>query len=162
MKIMQELNIADIKLLCRTNQYINKICHQKDFWHNKLLNDHLPIPDSFKNLQGVNWIKVYDIINNINNILFFRGNDYKIGVKLNVINPTYYMNLIKKYDINIDSEVYGGHVYKMALDKYEGSFGIAIQVNNYIIQGYDLSSHQVFNFLFDAMLSDAILTLNIK
>jgi hypothetical protein len=65
---MLNLPIDKLKILCLTNKYAHQLCQDKFFWLDKFKFDEFIIPDEVRQLQDVNWFKIYRILNFISNI----------------------------------------------------------------------------------------------
>ncbi len=77
--ILNELNIKDLSIVCRSNKYTQQLC-SKEFWVQKFKNENLPL--YIENLTATQWLEKYK------------------KIKLSMINAKY---ALKTYDIQYEN-----------------------------------------------------------
>lgn len=90
-QILLYSDIEDVETYCRTAKY-HQLCHNRQFWIDKLINDQLFIPTI---LDYVNGIKSYKILKQITFHLKNSNNEERVYTEIN----GNLLMLLKKYNM---------------------------------------------------------------
>jgi hypothetical protein len=165
--IMMHMNIEELRFFCQTNKYANLLCHNKNFWLEKILYDGLVLPENIMIIENTNWFKIYDTLNLITEYTDINPHEI-ISYNINLSKKNLFFKLLDQYDIaysdNVENNVNLNAIiywYSPKNDVYE----IAYEINiNYelIIDITEISHEQLINFLTNAMLNNIIFNPSIK
>lgn len=98
--ILNQLEVQDLSIICRTNKYAQQLCYNKDFWKLKFKNENLPYTSSPNSL--IQWLDLYKMVieakQNAIDILLI--NEIEKGV-INIINPIHNEDFLSSFILKI-------------------------------------------------------------
>ena len=132
--IMFQLPLADIKSLCVTMQVGNKICHSRQFWHDKMIKDQLMI----KNILDYS-LERYELLQRLKEkaINDMTTNNYKI--------PQYVPTVLLPDKLRV--KIPEHNIEKLKVSKMMGKYVLGAETNSGHY-GAVISSDEMLYFLF--------------
>ncbi len=143
---MMYMDFKQLKLLCSTNKYANRLCQNKDFWMKKFRYDDLYIPSKELLSNDTNWLKNYYVLNWITN--YMRDSSMKDPSKA-LVNDSI-INLIHKYfQVDIEDEIKEIEFYF-----YKNKYLIDFDVDDVYVE-----KDVLVDFLYEGLITGAITEL---
>ena len=147
---MMYMDFKQLKVLCRTNKYANRLCQNKNFWMKKFRYDDLYIPSKELLSNDTNWLKSYYMLNWITNYMREPTSDDPSKALLN----DSIMELIHKYFIYMDQDEVNEIWFWSHKNKYEVEFDGVDRGDNYIVE-----KDVLVDFLYEGLMTGAITEL---
>lgn len=151
---MMYMDFKQLKVLCRTNKYANRLCQNKNFWMKKFRYDDLYMPSKELLSNDTNWLKSYYMLNWITNYMRDTSRDEQSKAFVN----NSIMDLIHQYfQVDIEDEIKQITFYIYKNNKNE--YAVLFEGDDNFMEDVLVEKDVLVDFLYEGLMTGAITEL---
>lgn len=155
------LELYELKKVCKTNTYVHKLCKRKDFWLQKMKHDNLILPTPLQ-IKNVDWMRIYESlkdahifmtdIENFDDIFINMYKQYHLDdvvwilEKCDIVIPDSFIVYLNMYDKVSISSI---NLYQYVTNKILAyKINIYLEIENELTTAVYIEKNQMLLFLF--------------